>query len=488
MKRKIFLFCICLVAPLIYFSESLAHNISRGYQKLFAVMHYDYSGLSDSDCRKELSWKEKIFCQNAFATDEVMAFLHNVEDQVKSSISHNRKPSVEETFFGNARVVIKSMEFPGFFSNLFRMGMGVNVWNNARMANQMGIPVLKPIAFVEKRSWNKTTTFVAYLFEGNVCVNEIKKSEEWFCKIEDLIDRLNKKCLVHDDLRMKNMVLLENGTIQLIDIDKIHYYPKNSPIFQARMYREIRKFNQNLTENSKTTKHLKLRANCFYGWKSLMHTLMCVYRRMFTTTHYEYVGLDDPLVKKELTWGKKIFCLNEYASIETMKFLRNIEDTTEKKQLWNHQERKGELAVISGKQVIIKSIELDGFFPNLFRMGTGVNIWNNAKFAKLDGIPVLKPIALIEKRTLNKTKTIVVYLYEGEICSKEDLPKIKNLKQLLQQKYVTHHDFYIRNIVKLEDGSLQLIDIDKMHWYPRNSYLFRWKTRQEEDRFIKDLR
>lgn len=488
MKNKILLFCICLIAPLFWVSESLMHNISRGYQKLFAVMHYDYKGLSDSDCRKELSWKEKIFCKEGFANDETMSFLHNVEDRLKNSISQKRKPSVEETFLGDTRVIIKSMEFPGFFSNLFRMGMGVNVWNNALMANQVNIPVLKPIALVEKRSWNKTKTFVVYLFEGKVCDREIRKSEDWFSKIQDLIERLDKKCLIHDDLRIKNMVLLNDGRIQLIDIEKIHTYPRNSPVFQARMYREVRKFNQNLTENSNTTKRLKSMINAFYGWKSFMHNLMCAYRKMFVISHYEYVGIDDPLVKKELTWGKKIFCLNEYASLETMEFLRNIEDSKEKKELWNHDERKGELAVIGGKQVIIKSIELDGFFPNLFRMGTGVNIWNNAKFAKLDGIPTLKPIALIEKRALNKTKTSVVYLYEGAICDKEDLPKIEDLKQLLEQKHATHHDFFIRNIVKLEDGSLQLIDIDKMHWYPRNSYLFRWKNRQEDDRFTKDLR
>ncbi len=486
--KKFLIFFLVCVGIFAYFSKSLGHNISRGYQKLYAVMHYNYEGLFDSDCKKELSWKEKIFCKKEFASNEVMTFLRNIDESEKKSISQNRKRNVDETLFGDKRVVIKSMEFSGFFSNLFRMGMGVNVWNNASAATQMGIPVLKPVALIEKRSLNKTKTFIVYLLEGKVCEKAIKESEDWFSKIQDLTDLLNKKHFIHDDLRIKNMVLLDDKRVQLIDIDKMHLYPRNSPIFQARMKREVRKFNQNLCENSKTDKRLKLRTNGFYAWKSLMHNLMCLYRKMFVMIHYEYVGLFDWKVQKDLTWGKKIFCLKDYANAEMMEFLHNIEESKGKKELWSHWERKGEEAIIAGKRVIIKSIELEGFFSNLFRMGTGVNIWNNAYYAKLDGIPTLKPVALVEKRGLTKTKTIVIYLYEGRVCTKDDFLKIQNLKELLFRKGVTHHDFYIRNIIKLEDGTLQLIDIDKMHWYPRHSYLFSWKKAQEEDRFDKDVR
>ncbi len=485
--KKILLFTVAVILIGICFSHSLSHNISRGYQKLFAVLHYDYVGLFDSDCKNELSWEEKIFCKNEYASEGVMTFLRNIEGGEKKNISRNRKRSVDQVFFGDKKVIIKSMEFPGFFSNIFRMGMGVNIWNNAHFASACKVPVLKPIALVEKRYWNKTKTFVAYLLEGKVCDKEIKNSDDWFFKIQDLANRLNRKCLIHDDFRIKNMVLLDNGSIQLIDIDKIHYYPRNSPIFRARLKREIRKFNQNLHENCETKKYLRKANFSIYGWKSFMHNLMCAYRKFFAITHYEYVGLNDPEVKKELSWKEKIFCAREYANESVMEFLRNIETSSEKKILWKNSERTGEEAILNGKKVIIKSVEVDGFFTNLFRMGTGVNIWNNAHYAKLSGIPVLKPIALVEKRSLFKTKTFVVYLFEGTVCDQESIPEIKALRELLQKKLVAHHDFYIRNIIKLDDGTLQLIDIDKMHWYPHNSYLFRWKGRVEEQRFNENI-
>ena len=245
-----------LLVMLIFSRDSVMHNISRAYQKMYAMVHYDYLGIFDPECVKELSWKEKIFCQKSFANVDVMRVLHHIEDEEMKLISKNRKRNVDEMFFGDQRVIIKSMEFPGFFSNLFRMGMGVNVWNNAKRAQLAGIPVLKPIALVEKREWNKTKTFIVYLFEGKVCEQEIHQTDGWFSEIQEMKDQMENHLLIHDDLRMKNMVLLDNGTIQLIDIDKIHFYPSNSLIFRARMEREVRKFNQNLRENSNTQKCL----------------------------------------------------------------------------------------------------------------------------------------------------------------------------------------------------------------------------------------
>ncbi len=236
---------------------TLMHNVSRAYQKLFAVFHYEYVGLNDLEVWKEVSWEKKIFCKNEFATSEMIAFLKNIEEGNGDHLAGNRKRQVEIRVVNSKRLVVKSMEFPGFISNIFRMGLGVNVWNNADFATKLGIPVLKPIAFVEKRRWNQSKTYSVYLFEGKACDQEIKKTSDWFLKIQELKNNLYKHSVIHDDLRIKNMVLLDDGTVQLIDIDKIHRYPKKSIIFRARMDREVRKFNQNLSEVIPTACNLK---------------------------------------------------------------------------------------------------------------------------------------------------------------------------------------------------------------------------------------
>ena len=246
-----------IIAASCVFSGSLMHNVSRAYQKLFAAFHYEYVGLHDFDIWKEVSWQEKIFCKNEFATNEMLAFLKNIEEGYGDHLAANRKREVASRVIDSKRIVVKSMEFPGFISNICRMGLGVNVWNNADYATKLGIPVLKTIGFVEKRHWNSSKTYSVYLFEGKACDQEINHSCDWFPKIQELKNKLFKQALIHDDFRIKNMVLLESGAIQLIDIDKIHYYPRNSVIFRARMDREVRKFNQNLLENLVTQIHIE---------------------------------------------------------------------------------------------------------------------------------------------------------------------------------------------------------------------------------------
>jgi hypothetical protein len=219
---------------------------------------------------------------------------------------------------------------------------------------------------------------------------------------------------------------------------------------------------------------------------------MCAYRQLFMITHYEYVGLCEEAYQKELSWKKKIICVNEFAGAEMLAFLRQIEESDLKKTLGEYPDRRLEEVVFGEDHFIVKSTQIKGIFINLLRMGTAVNIWNHAHYARKMGIPVLRPVALVEKREINSTKTFVVYLREGEVCEKQVmqasfLEKVAQLRGQLRQKYVTHHDFYVRNIVMLEDGSLQLIDIDKMHWYPKHSYLYSKKCQVEERRFKRDL-
>lgn len=218
-----------------------------------------------------------------------------------------------------------------------------------------------------------------------------------------------------------------------------------------------------------------------------MHNLMCAYRKMYVCTHYEYAGLNDSNYKKELSWGKKIICKSEYAADEVMDFLQTLEKKENGNILWKQDERFVEEDFLAGRKVIIKTIESSGFFSNLFQMGAVVNIWNNAHHAKSDGIPVLKPVALVEKRSLKGTNASIIYLYEGIVADQTKLSGVLDLQMLLFQKHITHHDFHLRNIVILEDGAVQLIDLDKMHWYPRYSYLFSYKMKKEKRRFSRDL-
>jgi hypothetical protein len=235
------------------------HNFSRLYELAFLEAHYNYDLLFDSTCYKELTYGDKIICKSKFANNEVLNFLHDVDDsKCKKVLWDHRGKLTEEAKFGDHHFIVKSAEKKGFLRNLFCMGMGVNVWNNANWASKIGLPVLKPVAMIEKRKWNFTKTYIVYEYEGRVCEKELKVRPEFFPKVEDMRKLLNEKNAIHHDFRLRNMVVLEDGTLQFIDIDKLHVYPNKSIVFKSRLKREVYKFNLNMYEDLHSDRRLKV--------------------------------------------------------------------------------------------------------------------------------------------------------------------------------------------------------------------------------------
>ncbi len=245
-------------ALLVCFWPSLMHNISRLYETFFLQVHYEYVGLFDPIYQKQVSWGLKNICLKEYATSQVNDFLDHIEDFEKKTIWIHRNKLTEEAHIGEYHFIIKSEKKEGFFANLFSMGMAVNVWNNAHWVRNMGIPVLKPVALLEKRKWNSAHTFIVYLYEGRDCEKELERDQSFFSGVKDLQKLLVDRHVIHHDFRLRNILVLEDQSLQLIDIDKIHKYPRNSYVFRERMNREVRKFNDNLASHSQTTKRLEI--------------------------------------------------------------------------------------------------------------------------------------------------------------------------------------------------------------------------------------
>ena len=258
-KRLQALSLICICTLFYSFWPSLMHNLSRVYETFFIEAQYEYVGLLDVKIKKDSSWALKILCHEEYATPEFFEFLHHIEESNLKKTLHNHRGKLTEKFlFGETPFVVKSTERKGVFANLISMGTGVTVWNNAHWAVEKGIPVLKPVALVEKRLWNKTKSFVVYLYEGKQCETEFKENEEFFPKVFELTKLLQEKKVIHHDFRLRNIVLLDDGSLQFIDIDKLHYYQKKSHVFNQRLKREVKKFNLNLVEQSNTRKRLEI--------------------------------------------------------------------------------------------------------------------------------------------------------------------------------------------------------------------------------------
>jgi len=238
---------ICVVWCLGWLWHICMCDLSRAYESLFLVCQYDYLGIGDSHYRKELSWGEKIVCLDRYATDEMMSALRNIEELPIERVLNIREAGVtKEGYILGEHCVIKSGEKKGCLMPLFFMGLGVDIWNNAQWMKKKGIQALKPIALIEKRRWNHAISFVVYLYEGDMCEKELKRQDSFFGKIQEMEKKLCQERVIHHDLRLRNMVVLEDGRVQFIDIDKVHWYPKGSYVFHQRMQREVRKFNDNM--------------------------------------------------------------------------------------------------------------------------------------------------------------------------------------------------------------------------------------------------
>ena len=183
--------------------------------------------------------------------------MHQIDSKEGKIVLHDHRGKLtEKAIVSGHTLVIKSAVQNGFFNNLIAMGLGVNVWNNIFWAKKMGIPVMKPVAVIEKRKWNQVKSFIVYLYEGKVCESEFKTTEEFFPKVQELKEFLNKKGVIHHDFRLRNIVILDDGTLQFIDVDKLHHYPVHSHVFNHRLKREVNRFNLNLLELYSTTKCL----------------------------------------------------------------------------------------------------------------------------------------------------------------------------------------------------------------------------------------
>ncbi len=239
--------------------DLIMHVLAGGYKVLFFIVQYEYEGLFDTQYRKELSWEKKIFCLEEYADEEMLNGLRNIEQiKGKKELSNRDGKITEEFFFLGRHLIVKSAEVKGFVSNLVCMGLGVDIWNNAYWMKKKGIPVVKPMALVEKRCWNRTKSFVVYLYEGDVCEKEMQKRDDFFPKIQELEGLLYRNNVIHNDFRLRNIVVLEDRAIQFIDIDKAHIFPRNSVVFRKRMERDVRKFNINMAKMTGSDKRLEV--------------------------------------------------------------------------------------------------------------------------------------------------------------------------------------------------------------------------------------
>lgn len=242
--KKISYVLVAFALVLLFNAEHTTRFIDSAYHWMWSSFHYGYEGIDSADYVKTLSYSEKIVCHKDYYDQAMREFLGGNGGGEKTLLNLRSSRRTESVWIGEKRYVIKTGTKKGFFANLLTMGLGVEIWNNAYRARELGIPTLKPIAFCEKRTPVYSESVILYLWEG-VCGNKaIKERSDFLPFVDTLLDILQKTSVLQVDFRLKNIVVLSDNTLQLIDIDAMHQYPKYSFIFHKRLTHEIKSYHK----------------------------------------------------------------------------------------------------------------------------------------------------------------------------------------------------------------------------------------------------
>lgn len=212
---------------------------------MWPIFHYGYEEIDHSDYVKRLSYSEKVVCHKEYYDQDMREFLEGKTLPMRELLHFWRERKTESVWIGKRRYVIKTGVKKGFFTNLMKIGLGVQIWNNAHRAKRLGIPTLKPIAFWEKRGLTYSESLVLYLWEGTSGEKAFKERTSFLPEVDKLLVKLSCHSIIQRSFRLKNMVILGDDTPQLIDIDDMHQYPKYSFVFHKRLQREMENYRKN---------------------------------------------------------------------------------------------------------------------------------------------------------------------------------------------------------------------------------------------------
>jgi hypothetical protein len=233
-------------------SPVLLGKISRIYQYGYWFSNMGYAGLGTDSMVHRFRKGSRIFCLREAYSPKFEEVLLNLQSHLeREGRLLQRHPHSRATYLleieGKEYVVKESFKKPRIYCLLFPSRYSRLAWNNAEFASSLGFEVFHPVALVEFGECLSFSSYILYPFVGTTLA-ENKCVKDWLLKLEEAILQQKRLRLIHPDFRPTNVVLLEGGAIQYIDIDEMHRYPPYSYLFHARFKKEIRRFESIMQE------------------------------------------------------------------------------------------------------------------------------------------------------------------------------------------------------------------------------------------------
>jgi tRNA A-37 threonylcarbamoyl transferase component Bud32 len=207
------------------------------------------------------SWSRRCVYIRQYHSAELLTLLANPEQFFKKNageiLKDGNSSTVMRISIGNRDMVIKRYNIKGFFHWLRRMlkpSRAANAWGYANQLALFGITTAKPIAFIEYRILGLRTRSYFIMeaitgYDAKLVIDNGSLNQGQFIKhITQLFNKFKMLKLIHGDLKISNILLNQNNTPVIIDLDGIKQYHSMTLLHRA-WQKEKKRFLTNFQHN-----------------------------------------------------------------------------------------------------------------------------------------------------------------------------------------------------------------------------------------------
>lgn len=240
----------------------IARIIIKGTVKRLRVRAKSHIGFADDNLQTHWNFQgarfgnyDGFFLRDFCKGDKAAGFLQQIETLTETGhvLKNDTATRVVRCTYNNQNVVIKRYNHQGLWHSLRHTLKGSRAkkcWRFGHMLDGLHIPCAAPIGVVEE--WRYGLIWQSYILNEFIEGPNIKdylrredlpenKKREILTKTQDLVSRLAKNRLVHNDLKPCNL-LVHNGNPVLIDLDSMQQHRNRwiLSLYKRKMDNKIR--------------------------------------------------------------------------------------------------------------------------------------------------------------------------------------------------------------------------------------------------------